>query len=126
MLGHNWSVYIKFKGGKGVAAFFGGWIAMCPLIVIVGALIVPPTVIVTRHMSKASILGALGVMCTMMVLTIFYGVTPVYLVYSVLSAAIIIYQHRVNILRIRSGTELKLDDNVWKGKNNGKVNGNEK
>jgi len=125
MLGHNWSAYIKFKGGKGVAAYFGGWLALCPLITIVGAVIVPTTVAITKQMSKASILAALGLMCTLMVLTLFFHLTPVYLVYSVLATAIIIFQHRANIIRLQSGTELKLEDNIWKGPNNNKVNGND-
>jgi acyl phosphate:glycerol-3-phosphate acyltransferase len=116
MLGHNWSAYINFKGGKGVAAFFGGWIAMCPIIVAVGAVILVPTVIVTRQMSRGSIMAALGTMIALMIFTVFFNVTPVYLVYSVLAAAIIIFQHRTNIARIQRGTELKLEDDVWKGK----------
>lgn len=119
MLGHNWSVYIKFKGGKGVAAFFGGWLAMCPIIVAVGAVVLVPTVIVTRTMSRGSILAALGTMLALMVFTIFFNVTPVYLVYSVLAAAIIIYQHRSNIARIQKGTELKLGNDIWKGPKSG-------
>ncbi len=115
MLGHNWSAYSGFKGGKGVAAFFGGWIAMCPIIVAVGALILVPTVIVTRQMSRGSILAALGTMIALMIITIFFNVTPVYLVYSVLAAAIIVFQHRSNIVRLQKGTELKLEDDVWKG-----------
>ena len=115
MLGHNWSVYIKFKGGKGVAAFFGAWIAMFPLIVAIGAVILVPTVLVTRTMSRGSILAALGTMCALMIMTIFFNVTPVYLVYSVLAAAIIVFQHRSNIARLQQGTELKLDNDVWKG-----------
>jgi acyl phosphate:glycerol-3-phosphate acyltransferase len=119
MLGHNWSVYIKFKGGKGVAAFFGGWIVMCPIIVAVGAVILVPTVIVTRQMSRGSILAALGTMCALMIMTIFFDVTPVYLVYGVLAAGIIIFQHRSNIERIQKGTELKLGNDIFKGPKQG-------
>ena len=115
MLGHNWSPYLKFKGGKGVAVFFGGWIAMCPLIVAVGAVIIVPTVFITRTMSRGSILAALGTMLACMIMTVFFKVTPVYLVYSVLAAAIIVFQHRSNIARLQRGTELKLGNEVFKG-----------
>ncbi|HJX03940.1 MAG TPA: glycerol-3-phosphate 1-O-acyltransferase PlsY [Dehalococcoidia bacterium] len=119
MLGHNWSVYIRFKGGKGVAAYFGGWIAMFLLIAGIGALILIPTVVVTRHMSKGSILAALGTMCALMVLTVFFGVSPIYLIYSVIAAVIIVFQHRKNIDRLQRGTELKLDNGVLRGVQSG-------
>ena len=121
MGGHNWSVYIKFRGGKGVAAYFGGWLAMSPIATAFGALILIVTVSITRHMSKSSILAALGILIFQMFLiiinpspvligefNIFSTTPPVYLVYSLLAAIVIIVQHRRNIQRIQSGTELKI------------------
>jgi len=114
MLGHNWTIYNRFHGGKGVAVYFGGYILMFPPILIVGAVLIFPTVIITRHMSRASILAALGVMVAMMVFTIFFKVSPIYLIYSVVAAGIIVFQHRENIIRLRRGTELKLSDDIFK------------
>ncbi len=121
MLGHNWSVYIKMKGGKGVAAYFGGWIAMFPLIAVVAAMILFPTVAITRHMSKASILASLGTLCALMVLTILFNISPVYLIYSMVATTIIIFQHRKNIQRLQAGEELRLEDGVIYGDKNNKV-----
>jgi acyl phosphate:glycerol-3-phosphate acyltransferase len=114
MLGHNWTIYNKFRGGKGVAVYFGGWILIFPLILTVGVFVLLPTVIITRHMSRASILAALGVVILMIVLTVFYQVSPIYLLYSIIAAAIIVFQHRANIVRLQRGTELKLDDDIFK------------
>ena len=110
MVGHNWSIFIKFRGGKGVAAYFGGWFAMYPIIALAGGIILLLTVLCTKHMSKGSILGTLAIMCVLMVLTVLYEFPPAYLVYSLVATALIIYQHRQNISRLQTGTELRLDN----------------
>lgn len=115
MLGHNWSIYIKFAGGKGVACYFGGWLAMFPLLLGVGAICLIPTVIVTRHMSRGSIMAAVGCICSLIILTLLFNISAVYLIYSVVAGAIIIFQHRSNIRRIQQGVELKLDESIIKG-----------
>jgi glycerol-3-phosphate acyltransferase PlsY len=108
MAGHNWSVYIKFRGGKGVAAYFGGWLAMSPIAVAFGAVILIATVFITRYMSRGSILAALGILILQMLLIVFFNTPSIYLVYSLLAAIVIIVQHRRNIQRLQSGTELKI------------------
>jgi glycerol-3-phosphate acyltransferase PlsY len=115
MLGHNWPVYIKFRGGKGVSAYFGGWLALFPLVALIGGIVAVITVVICRMMSRASILGAVAAVCALMVLTIWYGVPPAYLIYSVLATGIIVFQHRTNIARLQNGTETKLDETVIKG-----------
>jgi glycerol-3-phosphate acyltransferase PlsY len=122
MLGHNWSVYIKFRGGKGVSAYFGSWLVLFPLMALVGGAVAIITVIITRVMSRASILGSVAAMCVLMVLTIWYGVPPAYLIYSVLATGIIVYQHRTNIARMQTGTETKLDESIIKGQMSQKSN----
>ena len=110
MVGHNWSVYIKFRGGKGVAAYYGSWFAMYPAAALFGGVILILTVLRSKYMSLGSILGALGILCLFMVLTAAYEFPPVYLVYSLIAAGLIVYQHRGNISRLQSGTELRLDE----------------
>lgn len=112
MVGHNWSVYIKFRGGKGVAAYYGSWIAIWPLAAIFGGLILIVTVLRSRYMSLGSILSCLGILCLFMVLTVVYNIPPVYLVYSLVAAGLIVYQHRKNIARLQTGTELRVDQRI--------------
>ncbi len=112
MVGHNWSVYIKFRGGKGVAAYYGSWLAIWPLAAIFGGLILILTVLRSKYMSLGSILSCLGILCLFMVLTVVYHVPTVYLVYSLVAAALIVYQHRKNIVRLQTGTELKIDQRI--------------
>ena len=108
MVGHNWSVYIKFKGGKGVATYFGSWFAMWPPAALFAGVILVLTILRSRYMSLGSLLSAAGVLILFIVLTVGYDFPVVYLVYSMIAAALIFYQHRANIDRLGSGTELRL------------------
>jgi glycerol-3-phosphate acyltransferase PlsY len=108
MVGHSWSVYIKFRGGKGAAAYFGGWFAIWPVAALVGGAILIVTVWLSRYMSLGSILGSLGILCLFVVLTLIDMSPPVYLIYSVVAAALIVYQHRSNISRLQAGTESRM------------------
>jgi glycerol-3-phosphate acyltransferase PlsY len=122
MAGHNWSVYIKFRGGKGVSSYFGSLLAFCPIIALTGGGVIIVTVAISRQMSRASMMGSIAVVCILMVLTIWFGIPPAYLVYSVLATGLIVYQHRTNIVRLQTGTEAKLDETVIKGQVSQKSN----
>ena len=51
LIGHNWSIFLKFKGGKGVATGLGTLIALSPISFIIGATIALPSIAVWRYMS---------------------------------------------------------------------------
>jgi glycerol-3-phosphate acyltransferase PlsY len=107
--GHNWPVFAKFKGGRGVTAYFGTVFAIFPPAGIFGAEVVAIAALRSRHMSLGSLLGALATWCLMLPLTIVYKLLPpIYLVYGSVVIALIVYQHRDNIKRLRQGTERQL------------------
>jgi glycerol-3-phosphate acyltransferase PlsY len=111
MVGHSWSVYIKFRGGKGAAAYFGSLFAIWPVgpvVALVGGVILIVTVLLSKYMSLGSIIGSLSIFCLFVVLTLIDVSPPVYLVYSVVAAALIVYQHRSNISRLQAGTENRM------------------
>jgi len=108
MVGHSWSVYIKFRGGKGAAAYFGSWFAIWPVAALVGGVILIITVLLSKYMSLGSIIGSLSILCLFVVLTLTDISPPVYLVYSLIAAALIVYQHRSNISRLQAGTENRM------------------
>jgi glycerol-3-phosphate acyltransferase PlsY len=108
MVGHSWSVYIKFRGGKGAAAYFGSWFAIWPVAALVGGVILIVTVLLSKYMSLGSIIGSLSILCLFMVLTLTDVSPPVYLIYSLVAAALIVYQHRSNISRLQAGTENRM------------------
>ena len=106
--GHNWPVFAKFKGGRGVTAYFGTLFAIYPPAGILGAQVVAIAALRSRRMSMGSILGALAAWCLMIPLTIAYNFPPIYLVYGLVVVALLVYQHHDNIKRLRLGTERRL------------------
>ena len=106
--GHNWPVFAKFKGGRGITAYFGTLFVICPPAGIFGAQVVAIAALRSRQMSKGSILGALAAWCLMVPLTIAYNLSPIYLAYGLAVIALLVYQHQDNIKRLRQGTERRL------------------
>ena len=108
--GHNWSIFAKFKGGSGVAAFFGTMFALCPPVALFGSGVWAGVAVRSRYMSMGSILGVLATWCVMVPLTLHHNLPPIYLVYGLIAAALVLYQHRGNIRRLRLGVERRLGE----------------
>ena len=109
VVGHNWPIFAKFRGGRGVTAYFGTLFAIFPPAGIFGAEVLAIAALRSRHMSLGSLLGALATWCLMLPLTIIYHLLPpIYLVYGFVVIALIAYQHRDNVKRLRQGTERQL------------------
>ncbi|MFO7712726.1 MAG: glycerol-3-phosphate 1-O-acyltransferase PlsY [Dehalococcoidia bacterium] len=106
--GHNWPVFAKFKGGRGVTAYFGTLFAIYPPVGIFGAQVLAITALRSRHMSLGSMLGASAALVVMIPLTIVYNFPPIYLAYCSAVVAMIVVQHADNIRRLRQGTERRL------------------
>ena len=108
VVGHNWPIFAKFKGGRGVTAYFGTLFAIYPPAGIFGAQVVAIAALRSRHMSLGSILGAFAALCLMIPLTIAYNFPLIYLAYSSVVITLLVYQHQDNIKRLRQGTERQL------------------
>jgi len=116
VLGHNWPVFLKFRGGRGVATFFGGLIALCPPAAIVGGEIIIIGAGLTKYVSLGSIAGAVGSYAILVPLTIMNGFPVEYLFYALVGAIIILVMHRDNIVRLISGKERRLGEKAEKVK----------
>ena len=110
MVGHSWSVYIKFKGGKGVACFIGGLLVINWVVALIGLAAGIIIALTTRYVSLGSMLMAVCVLLVLVALALLAVSAPLYIVYGLLAAGLIVFQHRSNIVRLNSGTELKLGD----------------
>ena len=108
--GHNWSVFLKFRGGRGVATFFGGLIALCPPAAIFGGEVLIIGAGLTKFASIGSIAGAVGAYAILVPLTIMNGFPIEYLAYALIGTIAIIVMHRDNIARLVSGRERRLGD----------------
>ncbi len=113
--GHNWPIFLKFRGGRGVATFFGGLIILCPVAALFGGEILIIGVGLTRLASLGSIAGVVGSYAILVPLHIMnrFPVEP--LAYALIGAILIIVMHRDNIARLISGKERKLGEKVEKG-----------
>lgn len=112
MVGHIWPVFLKFRGGRGVATFFGGLAALSPAAAIFGGIILLAGIGLTRFASVGSIAGSVGTCAVLVPLTIWNGSPVEYLVYALVGATLIIVMHRDNIGRLVSGTERKIGEKV--------------
>ncbi|HLC22900.1 MAG TPA: glycerol-3-phosphate 1-O-acyltransferase PlsY [Dehalococcoidia bacterium] len=108
--GHNWPVFLNFRGGRGVATFFGALLPMAPAAAIFGAEVLGIVAISTRYMSAGSLAGALAAWAILVPLTLFNSFPPIFLVVVLLCAFLVVYQHRDNITRLRAGLERKLGE----------------
>jgi len=104
--GHCWSPYIGFKGGKGMATGGGAAVALMPWLFLF-VLVIAAIVYFTRYVSLASIVTAVAGPAIVLVLWLF-GDFPGWWVCGLFGiGAIILWQHRGNIDRLRKGTERK-------------------
>ena len=104
VIGNCWSVFLRFRGGKGVATGLGALLVLVPWAIAPSALVFLTVVATTRYVSLGSLLGAIGVPIVAFVLG--YPVRPV--IAALFVAIIIVLRHRENIGRLLSGTENRL------------------
>jgi acyl phosphate:glycerol-3-phosphate acyltransferase len=119
--GHNWSIFMKFKGGRGVATFFGGMVALCPPAALIGGEVFFVSAGITRYASFGSILGVISVYLILIPLTIFYKFPLEYAVYALIGSLVIIYMHRDNINRLIMGTERKIGQKAETASSNNQI-----
>jgi acyl phosphate:glycerol-3-phosphate acyltransferase len=109
--GHVFPVFAGFRGGKGVATLFGLVLAIQPWIALIsiGAFII--VVFLTRYISVGSIIAAVVFMACVWFA---YKESNVYMRwFSIMAAALVIFMHRSNILRLLKGSENKFN---WRKK----------
>jgi glycerol-3-phosphate acyltransferase PlsY len=101
IVGHVFSIYVGFKGGKGVATSAGVLLALAPVAVLIGLCVWILLVWGTGYVSLASMVGAIAVAISVWTLM---GQGPVlWLTLGV--AAFVVFAHRANIRRLMAGTE---------------------
>jgi acyl phosphate:glycerol-3-phosphate acyltransferase len=106
VLGHIYPVFADFKGGKGVATLFGMIIAIQPLVAVCCVAVFLVVLYLTRFVSLSSILASIAF--AVFILFIFNEKEPLYRVFAVSVALLVILTHQKNINRILKGTESKV------------------
>jgi len=104
LCGHSWPIFLRFKGGKIVATGGGIIFAISPVTALVALAVLLITVGISRYVSLGSIMAAITVPVTMIILRM----NILYIIFGILVAAFVIYKHQPNIKRILAGTEFKV------------------
>ena len=108
LCGHNWPVFLRFRGGRGILPGLGGLSVMAPWVAAIGAALFLVITLSSRYLSLGSIAGTLTVAAVSLALMILAGYSEVYTLYAFIGGAVIIWQHRDNIRRIANGTERRI------------------
>lgn len=104
LLGHNYSLFLGFKGGKGVATALGLLIFMMPNVAVASFGIWLVCVLLTRFVSLGSIMAAIFTPP----LAWYLGYPSAYVIFSVVAAFFVVLRHKENIHRLLTGTESKI------------------
>ena len=108
LVGHNWPVFLQFRGGRGILTGLGGLSMMAPIPAAIAAVAFVFTTLFSRYVSLGSIIGVVIAFISMLTLALAGMYSNTYTLYVFLGGAIIIWQHRDNIRRIRQGNERRL------------------
>lgn len=104
LLGHNYSLFLGFKGGKGVATALGLLIFMMPKVAVASLGIWLVCVLLTRYVSLGSIMAAIFTPP----LAWYLGYPSAYVIFSLVAAFFVVLRHKENIHRLLTGTESKI------------------
>jgi len=100
-LGHLYPIFLKFKGGKGVATSFGVLLGLAPLATMILLVVFAAVAFTTRIVSLSSMVTAVA---APLVLWLFYY-SPTYVIVTAFMAVMIVFRHYANIQRLLNGTE---------------------
>lgn len=110
VVGHSYSVFIGFRGGRGVTTGLGSLVILAPAAAIAAVALGAVFILLTRYVSLGSIVGAAtgGLLVAALAIA---GMAPApYSLYGLAAAAFIIFSHRDNIARLINGTERRLGE----------------
>ena len=108
LVGHNWPIYLRFRGGRGVATGLGCLLAFFPIGGVIALVVGVSFMKITHYISLGSIVGtSLG--CLLLIIFGFLGeFSAIYGIFGASASIIIVGRHRSNITRLLAGTEARL------------------
>ena len=115
LIGHCFSVFLKFKGGKGVASTIGGLIVLLPLPIAIGGIIWAALFYSTRYVSVASLALGISLPVSCLAINAFYihgKYSHLQIGFATVIALFNIWTHRTNIVRLIKGQESRFTKNT--------------
>jgi glycerol-3-phosphate acyltransferase PlsY len=112
IIGHSWSVYIKFKGGKGVTVGVGAALGMYwPVgLACLGVFII--VIVLSKYVSLASMIAASSSIWISIPLVALHHLWVEYLIFGITATGLIVFRHRDNIKRLIAGTERRAGQRI--------------
>lgn len=105
MIGHNWSIFLGFKGGRGVATGLGVIIALSPLVAVIAFILWGIIVYFSKIVSLGSIIAAASIPLLMYLTQAPFE----FIIFGAIAALFVILRHKENIVRLLQGKELKVE-----------------
>ncbi len=110
--GHNWSVFLSFGGGKGVATTVGVLLGLAAGV----GLLVAATWLLVVLLTRISSLGSMSGVALSPLYMWLLGQPPEFFWFAVIAAVFVVYRHKENIRRLLEGKELKINEKIDTGK----------
>ena len=107
ILGHIFPVWLRFRGGKGVATALGVFLMLAPIVAVIALVVFAITFALTRYVSLASLVAIASIAITILTLTLFDPFELPNAIAALLSAGLVVFAHRANIQRLIAGSEPK-------------------
>ena len=108
LVGHNWPVFLGFRGGRGILTALGGLSMMAPVPAVVATAVWLATAFGSRYISLGSIIGVLAGAASLIGLALIGWYSETYMYFAGVAAVMIIWQHRDNIQRLLQGNERRI------------------
>ncbi|MGE5108754.1 MAG: glycerol-3-phosphate 1-O-acyltransferase PlsY [Sphingobacteriales bacterium] len=105
VIGHILPFFAQFRGGKGIATLFGMVLAIQPMVAVYSVVVFLVVLYLTRYVSLSSILASVAF--TLLILVIFNEREPLYRIFAIAVALLVILTHQKNIGRLLRGSESK-------------------
>jgi glycerol-3-phosphate acyltransferase PlsY len=118
VVGSARSIFIGFRGGRGVGTGVGTMLVIEPIAVLLAAPVFVGAILITRYVSLGSILGSAALFPAMLIIFLVANgaIPPAYLVYAAVGPLLIWFTHADNINRLIHGTERKFDFSMLNGR----------
>ena len=114
LVGHNWPVFLQFKGGRGILTALGGLAMMTPLVAILATATFLTVTALSRYISLGSVIGVTIAAIAILALALAGVYSNTYMVYGFIACGMLVWQHRDNIQRIRQGSERRIGQQATK------------
>ena len=107
VFGHIFPIFIRFKGGKGVATLLGMMIGIEPMVALFSSLIFLAILLTTKYVSLSSMFGALSFPLMLIFIPRFKTGEPILVMFGFFLALVVIWSHHKNVKRLIQGDENK-------------------